>query len=90
MGFEAVPEPHDEGVVEPRANTLLVLDDVLLVVLADEALQHHLHGVELPVPQRTHQVHLAEPPDRQTLAHLVLPQPPLVRELHAVERALTR
>ena len=50
MGFEAVPESHDEGVVEPRANTLLVLYDVFLVVLTNKPLQHHLHRVELSVP----------------------------------------
>lgn len=88
MGFEAVVEFDDEGVGEHGADGLLVLDDVLLLVLADELLQHDLHGVELAVAQTLDQVHLAETPDGQALADFVLFQSALAHVLQTVEPRL--
>ena len=88
MRFKAVPQSHDERVVETRAYTFFVLNYVFLVVFADETLQHDFHRVELSVPERTHQVDLAEAADGQTLAHLVLAETQLIGELEAVEGGL--
>ena len=63
VGLEAVVESDHEGVVKLRADVLLVLHDVLLLIFADELFEHDLHGVELPVSQAAHQVDLAEAPD---------------------------
>lgn len=90
VGLETVIHLDHEGVVQLRADILLILHDVFLLVLADELLQHHLHRVELPVLETADQVHLAEPSYRQALADLVLLQPALAHELHAVETHLLR
>lgn len=49
--LEAMVEPNNEGMVELRADIFFILDKVLLLVLANKLLQHHLHGVELAVPE---------------------------------------
>jgi len=51
VGLEAVVQPYHEGVVQHRANIFLVLHQTLLLVFANELLQHHLHRVELTVAQ---------------------------------------
>lgn len=88
MRFKAVPQSDYERVVETHAYTFFVLNYVFLVVFADETLQHDFHRVELSVPERAHQVDLAEAADGQTLAHLVLAEARLIGELEAVEGGL--
>jgi hypothetical protein len=88
VGLEAVVQPYHEGVVQHRANIFLVLYQTLLLVFANELLQHHLHRVELTVSQTANKVHLAEPAYRQTFQHLVFLQPALSRKLYAVEGQL--
>lgn len=72
MSLETVVQFNYKWVVQHRHYRLLVLNYVLLLVLADESFQHHLHRVELPVSETSHQVNLAKTTDCETLADLVL------------------
>jgi hypothetical protein len=63
MGLKAVVELYHKGVIQLHADISFVLNDALLLILADELLQHDLHGVELPVPQASHKVYFAEASD---------------------------
>jgi hypothetical protein len=58
------------------------------LVLADESLQHDLHGVELAIAETAHEVDLAEAPNGQTFADFVFFEPSLSQIFQAVERGL--
>lgn len=90
MRFEAVVELDHKRMIELRTDVLFVLNNVLLLVLADELFQHHLHRVELSVLQTAHQVNLAESSDSQALADLILLQPSFSHEFYAVKAHLLR
>lgn len=79
-------EPDYEGMIELRADIFFVLDQVLLLVLANELLQHHLHGVELTISETADQVDLAESTDGQALEDLIFLQSSLSDKLDAIER----
>jgi hypothetical protein len=85
VGFEAVVELDDEGVVQHRVDHFLVLNDVFLLVFGDELFQHHFHCVELSVAQAADEVHFAEPSDGEALADLVLFESAFRHVLDAVE-----
>lgn len=88
VGLEAVVQLHDEGVVEHGHDGLLVLDDVFLLVLADEAFEHDLHGVELSISETANEVDFAKAPDGEALAYFVSFEPALGEVLQAVEGGL--
>lgn len=74
--------------VQHGANWLLVLDDVLFLVVADESLQHHLHCIELPIPKAPDQVDLAESSNSQALAYLIFFEPSISHVFEAVKGGL--
>lgn len=78
-------ELDDEGVIKHRHDSLLVFYDILLLILADKALKHDLHGVELPVPQAANEIHLTKTANRQAFAYFVLFQAALRDVLETVE-----
>ena len=71
MGFEAMVEFDDEGMVQHRHYSFLILYDILFLVFAYESFQHHLHGVELPISETSHQVDLTKPSDGEAFADFI-------------------
>ena len=71
--------------VQHLHDRLLIFYYVLLLVFADESFEHHLHGVELPVPKTPDQIDLAEASDGQTLANFVSFESSLSHVLETVE-----
>lgn len=74
--------------VEHGANRLLVLNDVLLLIIADESLQHNLHRIKLSIPKASDQVDLAESSNGQTLANFILFEPTISHVFQAVKGCL--
>ena len=79
----------NERMTKSSTNSLLVFNDIFLLIITDKSLQHHLHRVELPIPQTTYQVDLAETTYRQAFTDLVSFKSPLACKFQAVETSLT-
>lgn len=85
VGFKAVVELDDEGMVEHWVDHFLVLNDVFFLVFWDELFQHDFHCVELPVTQASDQVHFAETSNGKTFADLILFESAFRHVLDAIE-----
>jgi hypothetical protein len=83
--FEAMIELYHKWMVQLRAYIFFVLHYVLFLVLANKLLQHHLHGVELAVPQAADQVDLTESTYGKALEHLIFLETALSDKLDTVE-----
>lgn len=42
-------EPNDEGMVEFRADILLIFNNILLLCAGDKFLEHDFHGIKITV-----------------------------------------
>lgn len=85
VGFEAVIELDDKGMVEHWVDHFLVLNDIFLLVFWDELFQHDFHCIELSVTQASHQVHFTEASNGKALADLILFESAFRYVLDAVE-----
>lgn len=83
MCFKAMIHPNNERVVKLCTDFLLVFDDIFLLVLANELLEHHLHGIKLSVAQAANKIDLAKTTDSQALEHLILLEPSFCYKLYA-------
>lgn len=72
MSLKAMVELDNKWVIEHRANLFLILNDILLLIIADKSLQHYLHCVKLPIPEASNQIHLTKTTNCQTFTNFVL------------------
>ena len=76
---------NDEWVFYRLADLLLVVDYCFLFVIENKPLRHHFHSIEFPIGQTSHQVHLTESPNSQTLQDLILVQTSILLILQTLE-----
>lgn len=74
VGFKAVVQSHDEGMVQHLTDFLLVANNGCLLVLDQELSRNGLQSVELSICQTPNQIDLAESPNRQALEDVVFLQ----------------
>lgn len=74
VGLKAVIKFHDEGVIQHRADVLLVGYYRFFLIIPDKVLADGFERIEFPVSQAPYQVHFAEPSDCQTFDDVVLLQ----------------